>query len=447
MIDLLLVDLPLRLNYVAPLNLAILKSIATSMGLNAKCIDLSHKYNSKYYEILWEALRQEVNKYCSAFRTVSKVVYSVEKLSESRELEELAEEIANEINRYGARVVGITTRADSVYLAVKVAQLVNARVILGGPGVLFSHEYLKKYPGINAIFVGDAEDTLPIYLPDIVNFSESYSTILPLRPYDFSRLIIPDYSDFDLSKYRLIGIETQRGCINKCKYCSARYYPYGPVRLKPIEHIDRELEVLKQWGKDFFLCDNISNVSKHRMIEICKVFYKHGCKFHAELVPDIDEELAEWLSKVAVKITLGIESLSNGTIRLMGRPYTWDKIKRSLLALKKYNVPVHGMFIFGFPKSSLAGCVLTLLRLLKYGDLFSSVALGSYILTYGSYVHKHHEEYGIKILREGEQEAILNCLPFKQGRWEEFKNKVKKFLVDIVENYFLMQGKVYYWRI
>jgi len=446
MIDLLLVDLPLKMDYVAPLNLAVLKSIAMQLGYNIKCVDFSHEYNERYSEALYKYKVDEISLKASVFRTMSKVVFFTDALRESKEFDELAFEIANKINEYDAKVIGFTTRADSLYLAFKIAQYVNAKVILGGPGVLFSYRFFEKYPKINAIFVGDAEETLPIWLPKIMRSNVANGPILPLRPFKFDKLIIPDYSDFNLDKYKTIGIETQRGCINSCRYCSLRQYPYPGLRLKPIEFIDKEVEVLKQHGKDFFLCDNITNVSKERMIEICKVFYKHGCRFHAVLAPDIDEEVAEWLSKCAFQITVGVESLSNSTIRLMGRRYTWEKVKESLQALKKYNVQVHCMFIFGFPKSKLASELLTAIRLLKYSDLFTTVALGNFILTYNSYVYKHPEEFGIRIIRDGELEAVLNCVPFEMSKLEALKIKVVKFIVNILNNYFDQMGKVYYWK-
>jgi len=440
--ELLLVDLPLRFNFVAPLNLAILKSIANEIGIESKCIDFSIQYNKEYEKIFVSYLDENIKK-SNAFGEVS---FILSKIPEKNLLDKLSIEIADKINEYEPKVVGITTRADNVYLAISIARYLKSKVILGGPGVFFSYNYLKKYDEIDHIFVGEAELTFRKYIKKIIEGREIPKVIIPNKQFDLRNSPIPDYDDFELENYFYIGIETQRGCINSCRYCSSRFYPFPYFKLKPIETFEKEIRGLLKYGNRFFLCDNIPNPTKKRIIELCKVLSKYDVKFQCELVPDIDEEVAFWLKKAGIiKVALGVESLSDSCIRLMGRRYLWKSILKSLRALKKYNIPVHCMFIFGFPNESLSSTILTIIRLIKYADLFGTIAPGSYRLTYNSYVHKHPEEFGIKILEEGEREAILNCLPYEQPLKDKLRNKIRKFLVYLIRNYFDVMGKVEYW--
>jgi len=441
-LDIILVDLPLRMQLVAPLNLAILKTLASELGFQAKCVDFSIKYNTYFSKVLQEAGEFELLKKISAFRESSKVIAGINFLKDN--ISELAARIADEISVFDAKVVGITTRADSCYLALEIAKRLPGKVVLGGPGVYFSHKYLARYSFVKSIFVGRAEETFPKFLPKLVR-GERVPKII-YGDFDFSRPIVPDYSDFDLSNYSALGIETQSGCVNSCKYCSARAY-MGSFKLKPIRILEEEVKELAKYRKLIYLCDNIPNPTKRRIIEVCKLFHKYGLKFFCNLAPDIDGEVAYWLSLVCTHVTLGLESFSDDCLELMGRRYRFDQMIRSLTWLKRYGIRVHGMFFFGFPGEKLTSTLRTCIRILKHQNLMDTLALSSYILTYNSYVHLHPEEFGVKILRDGEVEAVLNAVPYEMSFTEKIKNKVRKFIVDVLFNYFDEKGKIGYWDV
>jgi len=129
----------------------------------------------------------------------------------------------------------------------KVAKKVNPRIftIFGGIHASVATEEVIASPYIDAVCVGEGEEAL-IELLDLITSDKNFEhvrnfwfkkdgTIIrnPLRPYvNLDSLPYPDYSvfekrhfyrPFDGKAYRMIAVETSRGCPFRCSYCVNKY--------------------------------------------------------------------------------------------------------------------------------------------------------------------------------------------------------------------------------
>lgn len=142
-----------------------------------------------------------------------------------------------------APVLGVSVMADRLPLALLTLQKVRAArpdqiLIMGGPGPSeVAPELLAAFPFVDAIAVGEGEDTIV----DVMNgvrergreglagipglWSRQGAEVVapPARP-RIRRLddsAYPQWCDVDLAPYDVVSLVTARGCPHTCSFCSA----------------------------------------------------------------------------------------------------------------------------------------------------------------------------------------------------------------------------------
>jgi len=369
----LFVRMPPLLTYIAPLGLAILKAINPEF----KCLDLVPEYNSQYTNY---------------------------------------KKMANYILSYEPKIVGFTVETVNLNASLKVSNILHRKgikIIWGGCETQFTYKTLSRYKFIDHIVVGEAESI------DIKNIKKK--VVFPPKIFDLNKSPIPNYDDFDMSLYDMVGIETQRGCVNRCAFCNVRFFPYSEIyREKSVKKVKEEIHKLKKYKKGFLFCDNITNPYKKRLIELCKEIESEKILWHSQFFPKIDKEETKWLKKSGCfMVSLGIESFSNNVLKRMEKKVTTEDIIKTIKNLKEEGIKVHGMFFFGFPTENIIDIFKTIMRILKYKKYFDTVGFGYYILSQNSLVHKNPEKYGIKLLKQTEDQILIDFVPYKRG-WSLF---------------------------
>ena len=82
------------------------------------------------------------------------------------------------------------------------------RVVVGGP---FITSAIEKIPGVDHIFVGEAEATLPIFISDMERGEAKEVYQAAERP-SLSDTPIPDFGLADLKRYSMMNVQYSRGC-------------------------------------------------------------------------------------------------------------------------------------------------------------------------------------------------------------------------------------------
>lgn len=473
---LLICQLPLSLNETTPVALGILKALSPiqsvtvdyavqslsnqlkqayrlklkSVNLRSINLDKIKLSSSKWQPSLWKSIQLESLAFWLTLEYPLSMI-NREDWNDHADRQYLCavRNFADNIMTYDPKIVAFTTHSGNFGVTLKVAKYLHEegiKTIIGGPSVLWCGKKLaQKYRFLDCVVSGEAE---PIFKSIVLWLIKGwkvprYIKAPMVRYLDLSPC--PDYSDLNLEAYKTIGIETQRGCPNRCTFCTNRYTPaYAKYREKSLKKIKEEVETLMNYNKPFFLCDNITNSTRKRLLDLCKLFYKLKISWTGEFKADITWQEAYWMAKSGCfRAVLGVESLSNKVLRDMRKPTTVEKIAYTIRNLKKAGINVYCMFMFGFPTERLRDVATTIIRALIYSRWIDGLAFGHFNLNYNSITHLKAEKYGIKILDE-EWGLWHWTMPYHQSNF--LKTTFRVLLTELAESYFHAIGKHPYWE-
>lgn len=250
----------------------------------------------------------------------------------------------------------------------------EVKVIAGGSSVLDNH-----YPNIDLFFRGFTDGAMD----DIVHFLKTgkFNPFLveTIKTHDVKKVVncTHHYAKFDLSNLRTeyvdtdfiqpnesLTLETSRGCIFKCKFCS-----FPLVGKKKNDYI-REKDDVKQelinnyikWGiTRYSITDDTFNDNEIKVDNLFEISQELPFKLNFMSYARIDliharEGSLDKLVQSGLKgFFFGIESLNERTSRAIGKGLTGDKLKNYLVDIKtKYpDLHITGSFIVGLPHESI----------------------------------------------------------------------------------------------
>lgn len=251
-----------------------------------------------------------------------------------------------------------------------IKEFVNCKIVVGGPFFVytnqqnFNKEFYEKY--VDAYIVGDAEISLKEYLDDNLNYPGINDHAWDIN---FNRNIInfPDYSDFDLSKYREIQVAQSKGCVRKCAFCTVpavwpKYVYKSPERMaKEIEYIyETCIKNISNPSKKIHFVDSLLNGSKKLLLEtshnIIKIFGKNHNKFYwggqaiATSEKHIPPQAYRTASQSGLKyLIVGIESGSEKVRWEMNKKFYDEDLMYTLNVCHKYRIDIIPLIIIGYP--------------------------------------------------------------------------------------------------
>lgn len=151
---------------------------------------------------------------------------------------------------------------------------------------------------------------------------------------------------------KTIQVRTSSGCPFRCAFCS---YPVtaGGYHKNSVEDVGRQLDEIKQIKgiEAIVFIDDTLNVPERRFREIVSLLKDYNFRWYSFYrVQYVDEVLAKDLKDSGCDgLYLGLESANDKILRNMNKKATVDGYRRGIEILKKYDIPLFGMFIIGFP--------------------------------------------------------------------------------------------------
>ena len=238
-------------------------------------------------------------------------------------------------------------------------QASDAKIILGGAGYsLFPQKFFNVLQPDYGV-VGHAENSIIDLLTDIEQGKAVEKIIHGGNNHHENKDIRIDRSFFDLQKYSelggLIGLQTQRGCVFKCAYCTYPVLEGYRLNTRSASDVVDELEYLKNnFGtKYFFIVDSVFNHSEKHVKEICREIIKRklGIKWSAYLRPKFhDSEIFSTMREAGCKsIELGTDALAEPTLQSMQKGFTIDDVKSFCEETRKVGIAFCHSLIFGAP--------------------------------------------------------------------------------------------------
>jgi radical SAM superfamily enzyme YgiQ (UPF0313 family) len=296
--------------------------------------------------------------------------------SQVRELDSMVMAFYHRLEQYLLRliqeekpsIVGFSVFRGTLAPSLFAAKLVKGRlpgttILVGGP--IFSQDlfpgtpnfeiFEKRAPYIDKIFIGEGEQLLLEYLRGRLPGNQRVYTLKDINHelVNLDSLDIPDFSDFDLSAYPLLGAFTSRGCVYKCSFCAETLF-WKKYNRKSTENIADQLVRLSQkYGRNaFVLTDCLINPL---VTEVSKELMARNLRLYWDVTLKVDKHTCDpeytmlWRRGGLYRVRLGIESGSQRLLNLIDKKITIEQIKASLIHLAASGIKTTAYWIAGHP--------------------------------------------------------------------------------------------------
>lgn len=250
-------------------------------------------------------------------------------------------------------------------------ELSPAPVILGGVGFSIAPAEVLQYTGASYGIWGDGEEALsalldclaakksPAKVPGIV-FRRDSKIILADHPALYTRKDAPSRRFFDHPRYfregGQAGIETKRGCGQRCIYCVEPRAKGGHVRLRDPESVVTEVHNLLDQGVDVYhLCDSEFNLPIDHAYAVCAALERAGLgeriRWYTYAYPHpFDIELARAMARAGCAgINFGVDHVHPDILRRLGRDYSLDNLRQTAQACRDAGLAVMFDMLLGSP--------------------------------------------------------------------------------------------------
>jgi len=310
--------------------------------------------------------------------------------------------VAKELQEWQPEVIGVSSifsnQSDVIEEVLAVAQQIcpNALRVTGGAHArYFPMHYLDELK-LDAVFLGEAENTLVEYL-DWVNGARSLKSLegvmvrsdcrdsepiyqdnsMPLilsrgrkRGDELDVIPFPAWHHFNMERYFEIGayqspytvgsrvgqIYTSRGCTAKCTFCTTTNFWGGKLRRRSADNVLAELNALiKYYGIDEFHIqdDNITNDREHARFlfgELSRLKLP-WCTPQGTALWRMDEDMLERMrDSGCYQVTFAIESGVQRVLdQLIRKPLDLGRTSHLVQFARDIGLDVHGFFIVGMP--------------------------------------------------------------------------------------------------
>jgi radical SAM superfamily enzyme YgiQ (UPF0313 family) len=245
---------------------------------------------------------------------------------------------------------------DSLQRVISLSKSCGKRVVVGGPYVSTTAENL---PGVDHIFVGEAEETLPEFVRDLERGEARRVYKATERP-ALSDTPLPHFKLASLKHYSSMSVQYSRGCPFQCEFCDIIEI-YGRVpRTKSNQQMLEELDALRRtgWRGPVFIVDdnfigNKRNVKK-LLPELADWSERHSrpFSFFTEASVNIadDDELLELMRRAGFyRVFLGIETPVKESLKEAQKGQNMrSDLLQSVRKVQSYGLEVMAGFIIGF---------------------------------------------------------------------------------------------------
>jgi radical SAM superfamily enzyme YgiQ (UPF0313 family) len=245
---------------------------------------------------------------------------------------------------------------DSLRRVVELCKAEGKRVVIGGPYVTTSAEYL---PEADHIFLGEVETTLPEFVRDLERGAAKRIYQAAERP-ALSATPIPHFHLADLRRYSAMSVQYSRGCPFQCEFCDIIEI-YGRVpRTKSNEQMLAELDALFRlgWRGMVFIVDDNFIGNKRNVKGLLPVLAdwseRHGRPFsfltEASVNLAEDDELLDGMRRANFRrVFLGIETPVEASLKEAQKGQNMrGNLLDSVRLIQNYGMEVMAGFIVGF---------------------------------------------------------------------------------------------------
>ena len=204
---------------------------------------------------------------------------------------------------------------------------------------------------------------------------------------DLNRLPVPRRRLFDNRRYEqlgaMVGVETKRGCAQKCICCADPVAKGRTVRLRPPEMVIKEFKDLVAQGVSWiYLCDSEFNLPIAHAKDICRAIIESGLadrlRWYCYCSPvPFDHELAELMRRAGCEgINFGVDSLCDEQLSRLGRSHLSSNVRQLVQILKDEGLNHMFDLLVGGPGETEATIRSTIEQVKELNVPLSGIAAG-----------------------------------------------------------------------
>jgi len=196
-------------------------------------------------------------------------------------------------------------------------------VAIGGPYATLEAEACQGLADFH--FIGEAEHTWPRFLRQWAQGRSVEPTHVQETFVDLRHSPAPDWSLISAGDYLQVGVQSSRGCPNRCDFCDVMPFVGGRLRTKAIEQVLQEVDNVQDLGvRSVFLSDDNFAANRQRAKALLEVLIRRpnpqqiplSFSTQATLSLADDEELLRLLADAQFRILfIGLETIREQGLR------------------------------------------------------------------------------------------------------------------------------------
>jgi radical SAM superfamily enzyme YgiQ (UPF0313 family) len=257
-------------------------------------------------------------------------------------------------------ISAMIAQGESAKQVIKQCNRLGAKVVAGGPLFTTGHE---SFEGVDHFILGEAEDTLPIFLSHLESGSADSIYASKIRP-DVTKTPIPLWELINPGDYASLSLQYSRGCPFDCEFCDIIVMNGRIPRVKSTDQVLAELSAIYRTGfcgTVLFVDDNFigNKVAARKMLpRVIQWQEARGFPFtfatEASMNLADDEELMNLMARAGFdQVFLGLETPSPEALSECGKVQnTKRNLVDSISRIQQHGFHTHGGFIVGFDSDS-----------------------------------------------------------------------------------------------
>lgn len=359
-----------------PLGLAALKGFLKQNGIETSCID----FNNHFYSKLPQTIKIEWHKSCNL--TLEENIFNIIE-------KECPEEFTCMIEKLSSfSFVAMSVYKSNLTTSVKVSERIKKinpgiKIIFGGPEIARRYfdendSILERFENIaDYLIIGEGEKPILKYLNGHTSSRIAlYDEIS--GPEEFS---VPDFSDFDFSKYpkqNAISVIYSRGCVKRCSFCAERLL-YKKYRTYGIENVLTQIKNGMDEGiKQFIFHDSLINGDLGLLDNLCQGIIKEFGSVDWEAQIAVRNDMPDGIFKKMKEsgcyhLFVGLESGSDPVLKKMNKGFNASDALLFFKILNAHNLSFGVSMIVGFPGETIEEFRQSLDFLIENKELVSKI--------------------------------------------------------------------------
>lgn len=239
-------------------------------------------------------------------------------------------------------------------------------IIAGGSGFSLMPEKIRAYVDADYGISGEGENAFDRLLQMLACGETPPERIIHEAPALLDGAISaadyePDLVSYYLQKSHFLPIQTKRGCVRKCAYCTYPVLEGARIRARPVSEVVDEMESLlpDQTPDSFFIVDSLFNDAQGAYRALIHEMDRRGLNvpWTAFFAPsrELDDEIVALMKKTGLRsVELGADATSDATLAGLNKGFRFSDVVATNELFLRHGVGTAHYYMVGGPDETPA---------------------------------------------------------------------------------------------